>query len=426
MAQKMARSRGCNMAYGKSIVVAVFVACAGFLALANTVKAEQIGIFATTSWSGGAGTEYFMRSPDAFVSTTTVDGAGPFPAIYSQYDDFGDLLASESAANVCQSAASFYAATFYANNATSTGVIISDDKNNGFNSGLGGTNPCSATSTYYILYWNSGGGYIGHVPYIWSAANQTQTFTIYTPPPPPPPPTPNENRWIVIDEPTYGTTTPSTTVSLSIRYNSQPGFDYLVLPPQKYGYDIFDAVTGALLYSFSQTLSENTAFSTTVSTTTIQSIGSKIIRAYIRNASTSVDLATPFETFYNVATNTYLIATGLNSPQDSGGGLTQNDCAIFDVGCQFQRALIFLFVPSSSLDKFRDLWTTLINIPPFGYVTVTIRQLQGIDASTTPAWTMPAAPFGDAIFTPIRTALAGILWGIFAFAFYRRLKTIEL
>jgi hypothetical protein len=236
----------------------------------------------------------------------------------------------------------------------------------------------------------------------------------------------NANRFVDIRKPTFATTTASTTVEIEIQFFSQAGFDFVELPPQKYGFDIIDAVTNELYYSFSQSLPANTNFNTVYSSTTIQVEGSKILTAYIKNSLNNLDLAVPQSVFYNVATNTYLAATGLEYPGAPGGNLSQNNCALFDVGCQFQRALIFLFVPTTSLNKFRDLWTTLISVPPFGYVTVTINQLKGVNASTTPAWNMPAIPFNDAIFSPFRLALAGILWGLFAFAFYRRLKNIEL
>lgn len=240
---------------------------------------------------------------------------------------------------------------------------------------------------------------------------------------------PNDNRINSITSPLpYGTTTATNTVQIGVFWKNQIGFDYSVLPPTVYGWDLYDAVTLELEDSYSFDLDENTAFVFNYLSTTTMSDGSKILKSYMRNASTGVDIAPVDETFFNVSTNTYLMATGLLSPRDNPAGLTQIDCEVFDIGCQFQKVLVFLFVPSQNvLDRFTGVWTRLSSVKPFGYLTTALDNLRGVSTTDTPVYTMPDIPFLDAIFNPINNALSVILWGVFAFVFYnKRLKNIDI
>lgn len=231
---------------------------------------------------------------------------------------------------------------------------------------------------------------------------------------------------IEILNPTYGTTTATTTFQVQIKYNS--GFVFLdYRPTTTRHFEIVDAVTGELNFSYDVTLEANASENITITQTATVTPGSKFIRAMYLDEEGGV-YSEVDEVFFNVATNTYLGATGLNSPNESPGGLTQIDCGTFDIGCQFQKALTFLFVPpSSALDKFTNLWQTIAEKKPFGYVTVTIQQLGSLNTSGATAFDLGTLPFMDSIFTPLRTALASILWVLFAIYFYqRRLKHLDI
>jgi hypothetical protein len=134
------------------------------------------------------------------------------------------------------------------------------------------------------------------------------------------------------------------------------------------------------------------------------------------------------EVFFSVINNTYASSTGLLTPRDNPSGLTQIDCGTFEIGCQFQKAITFLFVPSPTvLDKFKNLWQTIAEKKPFGYVTVTIRQLQSLNESGSQAFTLGTIPFMESFFIPFRTAISTILWALFAIYFYqRRLKHLDI
>jgi len=230
---------------------------------------------------------------------------------------------------------------------------------------------------------------------------------------------------IEILEPTYGTTTATTTFMVQVKYKTPLSLDFR--PSTTRHFRIVDALTGEIDYQYNVTLGANESENVTITATATALIGSKFIRAmYLDmngNAYSEID-----EIFFNVATNTYFGATGRITPRDTTGTQSQLDCTTFDIGCQFQKALQFLFVPSSdTLDRFSSLWQSLQDKKPFGYVTVTINQLKALDTTGAQAFDLGTIPFMDSIFTPFRTLFAGILWALFAIYFYtNRLRHLDI
>jgi len=275
--------------------------------------------------------------------------------------------------------------------------------------------PVIQGSSYAFFYVNSEGiaTYYGNPSF-----GATSTPGYYAPTVP-------INKNIEILNPTYGTTTASTTFQVQIKFKTPFSIDYR--PTTTRHFEIVDALTGELEYVYNYTLEANSAELYTLSATTTVPEGSKYIRAmYLDlqgNIYSEVD-----EVFFNVVTNTYASSTGLLTPRDNPNGLTQIDCGTFEFGCQFQKAITFLFVPSNDvLDKFKNLWQTIAEKKPFGYVTVTINQLKALDVSGSSAFTLGTIPFMDSLFTPLRTAVATILWALFAIYFYqRRLKHLDI
>lgn len=228
-----------------------------------------------------------------------------------------------------------------------------------------------------------------------------------------------------IIEPVFATTTSSTTVEYEINYSVLASFD--PIPAGEFGFHIRDAVTNQIQVVEVTPFQANTAFNVTLTGTTSAPVGSKYIRAFIQDTN-GVDLATYDEVFFNVATNTFKAATGLDNPNESGADLTQIDCELFDVGCQFQKAITFLFYPNqNSLDRFANIWQRLTNVVPFGYVTVTINQLKSLDDNAVAAFEWPEIPFVNTIFDPMRTAISGIMWALFGIYFFmHRLRHLDL
>jgi len=232
-------------------------------------------------------------------------------------------------------------------------------------------------------------------------------------------------EYINIIKPTYATTTATTSVDISVSFATPLSIDFR--PATNRTITILDAVTKAVEYSTSTLLGANAGESLTKNFNLNLTQGSKIIKAgyYTTDGVLYSELA---ESFFNVVTNTYLLNTGLDNPREETSGLSQIDCGTFDVGCQFQKAIVFLFYPpEDSLSRFGNIWQTLRTKKPFGYVTQTIEQLKELNTTGTQAFDLGNIPFMDTIFTPFKTLLSGILWAVFAIYFYqRRLKHLDI
>jgi hypothetical protein len=234
-----------------------------------------------------------------------------------------------------------------------------------------------------------------------------------------------QNKVIQIVQPTpYGTTTSSTTVTTKVLFVN----DALIATTTKAEYSIYNALTNELEYNSYIIVPANYDVSFLIENDVVLATGSKKIIGRYVVAGTDVDLIAPRESFFNVIDNSYYLATGLISPRESGIGsdLSQINCSTFDVGCQFQKAIAFLLVPTpETLNKFSSLGEDLKITIPFGYFTYLIEMRKQFDL-TTPIYTFPEIPFISAVFTPIRDVLALILWGIFSISMYNRLKKIEI
>jgi len=286
----------------------------------------------------------------------------------------------------------------------------------------GGSDPCNYSGYYYHVYYENGSTDYYYAEYFYDAGanaiNEVLPATTTTPTVP-------INKNIEILSPEYGSTTATTTFNIKIRYQTPFSLDFR--PTTTRYFQIVDAVDGTLELEYRKVLPSNSAENITISTTTRLDPGSKFLRAMYLDTNGGV-YSEVDEIFFNVATNTYFIATGLLSPIENVSGLTQINCGTFEFGCQFQKALTFLFVPSlNTLDKFSNLWQTIAEKRPFGYFTKTVNALQELNTSGITAFTLGDIPFMDSIFTPFRTLIASILWAVFAIFFYhKRLKTLDI
>lgn len=151
--------------------------------------------------------------------------------------------------------------------------------------------------------------------------------------------------------------------------------------------------------------------------------------------------------FWNINSNSIVFnQTGLHLSFEVSGGVVINsvveevfngqnlstqtptaDCSISNIGGCLINALTYVFIPSSeSFSQFTGVWDSVSSKPPFGYITSTIDVFEGIDATTTPAFTFGTIPFMDTIFTPFRTLLVSLLWFIYAVWFYRKVTKINI
>jgi hypothetical protein len=110
------------------------------------------------------------------------------------------------------------------------------------------------------------------------------------------------------------------------------------------------------------------------------------------------------------------------------GGITYETCSVGDLFCYMRNALTWAFTPpAGTFDNWVSLKETLRTKAPFGYVSSVFDTLNGINNTTTPAFTLESvAPINDLVFSPIRTALEWILYFAFAFMLFKRFKDINI
>lgn len=284
---------------------------------------------------------------------------------------------------------------FFANN--SMGCPLAED-------------PIQQGSSYAFAYVNT----LGYATYYSDASfsfNATSTNQPVT------------NQYINILSPAYGSTTQSN-VNIQVQFKTPLSFD--PRPTTTRTVVIRDAVTMAEEERFEETLEAGAGENVILTYNATLSDGSKMVYAYYALENGTIYSETA-QSFFNVNINSYELATGLTTPITTPTE-TQNDCSTFDVGCQFQKAIMFLFYPSQAvLDRFSTLWQNISTKKPFGYVTMTIDALTDLDTNSAHAFDLGEVPFQTAIFDPFKIALGSILWAVYAIYFYqRRLKTLDI
>ena len=132
----------------------------------------------------------------------------------------------------------------------------------------------------------------------------------------------SDTEYITINEPfPYGTTTATNTVSIDIDYSTPYSLDFR--PTTTRTYIIKDAVTLDIEHVYAVTVDANSAESLNVQQDIELTDGSKLLYAgYLTEGGAWYSEVA--ETFFNVATNTYLMATGLETPLSGSGGAVTN------------------------------------------------------------------------------------------------------
>lgn len=193
----------------------------------------------------------------------------------------------------------------------------------------------------------------------------------------------NKDATVVYDKiadvltPTYNAIL-GNSVDVNVSFVVPASFDYI--PAFTTRIEIRDAVTDVVEYSYQNEFEANSAVTYTYSETVDLSDGSKIITAFILDENNQL-ISEIDEVFFNVNVNTYQQTTGLQNPLQSSASLSQEDCTLYDVGCQFQRALIFLFKPTEAgFSSLKQLGTNIQSRVPFSYYYNAKQKLEDIDA----------------------------------------------
>ena len=252
---------------------------------------------------------------------------------------------------------------------------------------------------------------------------------------------PQFDKIVEILTPVEQSTLTSNNVNIQVQYVVAPSFDFI--DAYTIRYEVFDAVTNSLEYIFERDFAAETAINFTVNETIPLVDGSKIIRASFVDENNFV-ISNVDEIFFNVNINTYQTFTGLEHPGQNTSDLSQElDCATFDVGCQFQRALIFLFLPDErAFDSLASLNQNISNRIPFSYYFLAKERIESINLDSgslsnfvvTPSpsmgqitivnWAEAANAFGGQHVSQINLFLTYAMWIGFLFWVYRRILNI--
>ena len=116
-------------------------------------------------------------------------------------------------------------------------------------------------------------------------------------------------------------------------------------------------------------------------------------------------------------------------PVTSGDPFVPEICTTGDIVCGIRNFFNSAFhLDTSVFNQFSTLKDDLKNKAPFGYVTGIYETITGLTTNTDdPEYTLEqVTPITNAIFTPVRTGLAWLLWFAFAFFLLKRFKDITI
>jgi len=286
--------------------------------------------------------------------------------------------------------------------------------------------PCDVEAYYYFTFWELGNPsptefYYAKYYFNGVTIDEAINPAIYTLV------QSEKPQFIEIIKPIYSTTTSTTTIETSVRFETPPPGNG-IRPPTARVYVISNAVTQEVEYTYIQVIPAGTIENIVINETIVLTEGSKLMDAYYSDENAKV-FSEVDTTFFNVITNSYEIATGLPYPGASPSILLQDEqCAFSDVGCHFRTAMVVVFYPTErALDRFANIWQTLSYVVPFGYLTVTIDQLGTLDYGESAIFSFGELPFQEAIFTPMRTGLGAIMWALFGIFFFNfRLRHLDI
>jgi hypothetical protein len=121
--------------------------------------------------------------------------------------------------------------------------------------------------------------------------------------------------------------------------------------------------------------------------------------------------------------NDYSQAQQEMPPSSASYGFTDKDFGL--LGNMFRDVIVWLFYPSQdALSQFGNLYDTIKAKPPIGYFTAVQSELGYLGAGSASITFDTTAAAG--IINPLRVGLIGILWIMFAFWIFHRLRNLDL
>lgn len=241
----------------------------------------------------------------------------------------------------------------------------------------------------------------------------------------------NTNTRIISLDPADGSTTASTAVSVNIGYYvaSTTGFDTvgftIVNLDQNYAQEA--RVTAPAVYDGDAVVS---------TTTILRSGGAYQLQAFILNSSTGAVMFSDSTASgannlgnanFSVVSNPFPGYIGTTSPE-AAYSLATSTCTVFNPSGCFQNAIVWAFYPNPSiLQLIAQDGDTIKTRPPAGWLFVNIAVLQNLGATSSAQFALVEDwPIMHYIFQPFATALAGVIWFLFAVWFFMHVRHINL
>lgn len=224
---------------------------------------------------------------------------------------------------------------------------------------------------------------------------------------------------ITIIEPSFNQVTFLNTFPVQIFFNNESGIaDRLI-------YNLYDRITELLVETTVFNIGTSTEI---VSATSTHPLGIYRIEAFLLDSITQDIFSTVVSNFTVISDPTTDIL-GFD-PDDFGSilSLATTTCSISNLSGCFQNALIFTFYPSpESLARFGTLQQELSTKPPFAYIGMLTDAMKNLTGNATPIFVL--ASEGNVttnIFDPLKTGMTWLLWFVWGFWLYNRVKKMEI
>lgn len=224
-----------------------------------------------------------------------------------------------------------------------------------------------------------------------------------------------------IQSPLDNVITASTTVDIELIFNNELGLYNQVV------YSISDKFI--TIQEFSTSSFNIIAEIGFASTTEILPEGTYFIEAYLFNSINNTVQYPITRHEFNVISSPYPEFIGFD-PDDFSSilGLATTTCNFSNIAGCFQNALIFAFFPSpDSLERFGTLKDELATKPPFAYIGMLTDAMKNLTGSATPVFVLASeGNIETNIFAPLRTGMTWLLWFVWGFWLYNRVRKMTI
>lgn len=227
--------------------------------------------------------------------------------------------------------------------------------------------------------------------------------------------------------PEYGSTTGSVQLTLSLSFYNNGQYNAA-------GFRIGNYAPDGYLWLISTTIPATSGFNAVTFPTQTTATGTWQGFAFLQG--TGVPDIVENVLFEVVDTGDNFFGAPLPKISASSTAEVQTMCAgasgILGILCKIpdliQEVIVRAFTPKlSDFQPFIDFKDKIAHKPPFGYITVALDQMQGITASSTPAFTLASEiNIQSNVFSPLRDGLSWLLYACGGIWLFGRIRHVEL